>query len=414
MTGTIIAAVLVASAIVILIFLKKRKRSPQKVGSAVPIVDADEIRDLKKHFHPKPKGKLTNSQLMQMAQVREQPSNIKIEPSRIEPAPKETRHFNEAAPAPSMVVPMPVNVDENLKTARWQKTQETIERLEQENLRLKEVLKRELSSKDAITLNEEEQKQLHQAKEDVTGTHESLQRLSAENQELRKQIEGERSHFEELDRKFSVFKAEFEHQKSIEWAKEETLQNQIVKLQEENRKLNETKGLMEQKKAELISLQAYQRDQEAKVSQWQVQVNELKESNHALLAQCKEAKENADRLKEDLEVVKLTYEQKISDATDRVLALQGIKEVKQEADLSAGEKSVLERIREQNDELLKANDVLNTELVKTKELSAQLREKEKILQYELTKARAQSVGLEKICEDFKEQIEQMSRVANGK
>ena len=44
---------------------------------------------------------------------------------------------------------------------------------------------------------------------------------------------------------------------------------------------------------------------------------------------------------------------------------------------------------------------------KLKDFNQHLIEKEKILKYELTKSRAQSLGLEKICEDFKIQIEEM-------
>ena len=45
---------------------------------------------------------------------------------------------------------------------------------------------------------------------------------------------------------------------------------------------------------------------------------------------------------------------------------------------------------------------------KAEELNAHLLQKDQMIQYELTKNRAQALGLEKICEDFKTQIESMT------
>ena len=94
------------------------------------------------------------------------------------------------------------------------------------------------------------------------------------------------------------------------------------------------------------------------------------------------------------------------------MTMEGVEEGAQEQDLSEKDKGILEQSRGQNEDLLQSNEALKSELAKIKELNDQIREKEKVLQLELTKARAQSVGLEKICEDFKEQIEIMSEAGN--
>ena len=52
----------------------------------------------------------------------------------------------------------------------------------------------------------------------------------------------------------------------------------------------------------------------------------------------------------------------------------------------------------------------NTQQInRIKEFNNYLVEKERLLKYELTKSRAQSLGFEKLCEDFKVQIEELSR-----
>ncbi|MBF0523347.1 MAG: hypothetical protein HQL24_09885 [Candidatus Omnitrophica bacterium] len=60
-------------------------------------------------------------------------------------------------------------------------------------------------------------------------------------------------------------------------------------------------------------------------------------------------------------------------------------------------------------DLQKKNDELLLQLKEAMELSTQFTEKENSLKLELTKYRAQSLGLERICEDLKLQNEEMSK-----
>ena len=64
--GIIGLAVVVVLALVAILFLRKRKRSPKLKGEAVPISDPHELKQLKKSFVPPHKGKMTNSELMQL------------------------------------------------------------------------------------------------------------------------------------------------------------------------------------------------------------------------------------------------------------------------------------------------------------------------------------------------------------
>jgi len=63
-------------------------------------------------------------------------------------------------------------------------------------------------------------------------------------------------------------------------------------------------------------------------------------------------------------------------------------------------------IRETEKSLIIEAEALREKCVKCEEFNVQLQEKEKMLEYEFTKARAQVIGLEKICEDFKKKIEE--------
>ena len=73
--------------------------------------------------------------------------------------------------------------------------------------------------------------------------------------------------------------------------------------------------------------------------------------------------------------------------------------------------TTIEGLKGTNKDLKLSNQALQEDFKRTEELNVQLLEKERIMQYELVKNRAQALGLERICEDFKRQIEEMSVVA---
>ncbi len=69
----------------------------------------------------------------------------------------------------------------------------------------------------------------------------------------------------------------------------------------------------------------------------------------------------------------------------------------------------LRELQREREELIRTRASLQEDLAKVKDFNIFLLEKEKILQYELTKQRVQALGLEKICEDFRIQLDEMSR-----
>jgi hypothetical protein len=65
--------------------------------------------------------------------------------------------------------------------------------------------------------------------------------------------------------------------------------------------------------------------------------------------------------------------------------------------------------KKEREQLLQAHNGLEQDFTKIKDMNTYLLEKEKLLQYELIKERAQSLGLERICEDFKVQIDETAK-----
>jgi len=71
-------------------------------------------------------------------------------------------------------------------------------------------------------------------------------------------------------------------------------------------------------------------------------------------------------------------------------------------------------LKGENKDLQQFNQGLKDDFKKTREHNEHLIEKEKLMEYELSKNRAQAVGLEKICEGFKLKIENLTAIASGK
>jgi len=77
-----------------------------------------------------------------------------------------------------------------------------------------------------------------------------------------------------------------------------------------------------------------------------------------------------------------------------------------------GSITAIETLKGENKDLQQSNQNLIDDFKKTQEHNAHLVEREKVMEYELTKNRAQTIGLEKICEGFKIQIENLTAPAS--
>ncbi|MCA9406902.1 MAG: hypothetical protein KC684_10215, partial [Candidatus Omnitrophica bacterium] len=73
-----------------------------------------------------------------------------------------------------------------------------------------------------------------------------------------------------------------------------------------------------------------------------------------------------------------------------------------------GARAAVDELKKERERVLQLKNKAEEQVAKIKEHNTYLLEKDKALQYELTKSRAQRIGLEKMCEDFKMQMERAS------
>ncbi|MBI5149531.1 MAG: hypothetical protein HZA28_02005 [Candidatus Omnitrophica bacterium] len=150
---------------------------------------------------------------------------------------------------------------------------------------------------------------------------------------------------------------------------------------------------------------------------WQAERERLAVEHTGLLAQAGGYRQEVERLKKDLELMQKINNQKLNEANDMVRLLEAQKSESdriQEEVLGKQLAQALGKVGELNqerDHLMQARVALEENLGKTRDFNAYLLEKEKVLHYELTKQRAQALGLEKICEDFKIQIDDLTKAA---
>ena len=121
--------------------------------------------------------------------------------------------------------------------------------------------------------------------------------------------------------------------------------------------------------------------------------------------------ERIQELESSIDSLKDDYESKIEAALERVLDMDR-KIVQLKGDLSKNFESnyfkqseSLEDVVRQRDDALKNLGSMKDQFEDLKEQTDHLLEKDKLLQYELSKFRAHSVGLERLCEDFRNRIE---------
>lgn len=159
-------------------------------------------------------------------------------------------------------------------------------------------------------------------------------------------------------------------------------------------------------------LLAAQREINEKQDRWHQTVSNLKEEKENLFAKFHEKEEQLQKIRAGLDLIEKTNNQKLNEANR---AIDLLKAQRQESDRVQAE--ALERklsdafasgevLKKEKEDLLQAKASLEQNFQKVKEFNTHLIEKTKLLQYELTKQRAQALGLERVCEDFKIQIEE--------
>ena len=238
--------------------------------------------------------------------------------------------------------------------------------LSTENNRLNDALKRELDSKEISRLSDQEQNELKVREEQLNKSRQSHEQLTQDHLHLRKLLADEKTKVSEME-------------------------HQIVNLQKDKDILSAEVKNVEQLTAERANLLVQFRHGQAKSSELE---GRLKKSEQ----------EHEHKLKElaaEYEALKSRQSESAKAGQSQLAA--ALKDVNETMESLAHKKKDLEGRHGQ----------LQAEIETLKKFNTHLIEKEKFLQYELTKSRAQAIGLERLCEDFKGQIERLSSMGSG-
>ncbi len=216
-----------------------------------------------------------------------------------------------------------------------------------------------------------------------------------DNHRLRKEILDEKARYEELEQRMDALKKEYGQEKD---QTEETLRA----LKEENRRfkteqeqLSSNNGLLDELKTKTGLLETQYAESQKQQEEMKAMIEQLKTEKDDLLVKTKQNDEQASeqRRAQTIKANKTEFE---------MLSNKLIESI-----------SAIEELKRENKDLQTSNGNLSDRFKKTEELNDHLMKKEKMIQYELTKNRAQALGLEKICADFRTRIETMTGAATS-
>ncbi len=250
----------------------------------------------------------------------------------------------------------------------------------------------------------------------------TITRLTYENNKLKKQVEERAAELNGLTIEIDAAKKAYEQLLSQEGLKVDDFQKNIARLVQEKEELLFKKDVesisrVNQLEAEL----AVAREAEAaRQAQFDEALARLKAENQSLSEQGQESQRQFERLKANIELMQKINNQKLNEANEAMRILQIQKNESDRIQHELLDKKLADALaeagefRKEREQLLQARNGLERDFTKIKDINTYLLEKEKLLQYELVKERAQSLGLERICEDFRVQIDEMARsgVAN--
>ena len=401
-----------------IVFLYRGLRSRGEEPDIVPISDINEIKDLQ----------------VESASVEK--------PQEIQPK-EEPKEASEEKPEP-VDVPLPVAELEAstaegdlqqqitiLKEQLAQQTKQAQEQLEQltaEKEKLKEALEREVSSYETKTLSEEDQKAYQANEEKIQQAEGSIVRLSAENHRLNKQIA-------EQNIKLSEFQgsSKIPEQQEEDNAQIKALQKEMAQIKAERERLSQDLAAFQEKKNAHDQLQQKHSESLQEIKKLQDRLNVLQEAqqsteahedvsskelgveNQKLQERIKTHEKEVLELKAQVVTLKNANEEQLKNSNELVEKLQTAQrplEPKEDLiplDAQALTNAAIDDLKKEKESLFKMKEELEQSNKEIKRCNEELEQQEKMLQYELAKSRAQSMGLEKICEDLKVQIEDMTK-----
>src|SRR3989344_2611960 len=250
----------------------------------------------------------------------------------------------------------------------------------------------------------------------------TITRLTYENNKLKKQAEERGAESGRITVGIEAARKAYEQLLAQEGSKAEEFHKNIARLAQEKEELllkkdAESAAKVSRLESELAAAREADVDRRA---QFNATLTRLKAENQGLLEQGQESQKQIERLRANIELMQKINNQKLNEANEAMRILQIQKSESDRIQHELLDKKLADALAEaggfkkEREQLLQADSGLERDFTKIKDINAYLLEKEKLLQYELAKERAQSLGMERICEDFKIQIDEMAKsgVAN--
>jgi len=224
--------------------------------------------------------------------------------------------------------------------------------------------------------------------------------LTEENVQLKAQMEDQKNKVVQLEKTLEDLRKEY---------------NQLKGQEKED--ASSGHELLDELKTKKESLEKQYEESRNQQVELEAAINQLKTEKDDLSVQVKRREDQAAELQTELTSVKAASEGKLKAAQETINQFETQRPEVDKSELDALSNKLVEAIASieglkcENRNLQQLTLDLKANFKTTKELNAHLLEKEQMMQYELTKNRAQALGLEKICEDFRTRIETMAATA---
>lgn len=440
----IIGSVVVICVCSIVLILQKLKNKKVDL-SAVPISDIKEIQTLKNAYPAQPRMErslmsspieMPNDLSSALSLEVEEKEHEQEEFDKLKKGLREERILKENHQKEVEHLQNELTVLKEIFKKESKYFIEKIEGLEKDKQELKETLFKEVSLREETSdvpqeKGSDEDKSFAVQNATAKGLHSTNQRLleRIQNQkdsvrQMKDQIKKIKSQSYEIQNEDRYKIEELESKLSDVMYEKEKLEKEyqdIEKLTTYNLKLR-MKVLAYNRAlfAQNSLLLGYQQNNKTKELQMKSIISELKMENSNLIGKVKESVASVGNLKRQIAETKEEMQQRmhqlmqglgtVSVSAEELAAVKALNEKLIRAVKNAEVK--IQALTEERKQIL--SDISRNEFNynKLKEFNAHILDKEKMLQYELTKSRAKILGLEKICEDFKVQIEKSDKAAN--
>lgn len=306
---------------------------------------------------------------------------------------------------------------------------------DQLNDQAQQIIRLQEEQKSAISRAEEDlakvdPQRLKEAEEKVMDAQENIVRLTEENHQLNSQIQQQTDRINELNADINAVRSQSQEFEVKEKIKLDALQNEletqkqqifeerqsdlatIVKLKNEKQALVDQENQYKNRISALeLKIKEADSSYREELSKQKLAVKAEQESSlEQLKIQLAESQQKQAELTERSDSLKLNYEKRIIELNAEMDSLRSSL-LKQESvvnEAAAESQANKEEIAWERERLFREVEELKAKCEKLEASNAHLQEKDKMLAYELSKSRAQALGLERICKDFKRQMEQGS------